>query len=100
MLQGTEVVVVLGATRIGFFSSFHKYVTLPGGDVTFKAEHKYSDTLQFFTPKIPQDAIKLNSTVTKIQQEGAKIKLQVQDSSEVNADYVLYTPSVGVLKAE
>ena len=74
------------------------YEELPGIDVTYKSNHKYSDLLEHFTSKIPAEAIRLETRVQKVINQGNKIQLQLGDDELVEADYVLFTPSAGVLK--
>ena len=74
------------------------YEELPGIDVTFKSNHKYSDLLEHFTSKIPPEAIRLETRVQKVINKGDKINLLLGDDELLEADYVIFTPSLGVLK--
>ena len=75
------------------------YEELPGTQgVTYKSSHKYADLLSHFTSKIPPEAIRLETAVQKVINQGNKIHLQLGDDELLEADYVIFTPSVGVLK--
>jgi monoamine oxidase len=74
------------------------YENLPGIDVTFKADHKYTDILKHFTDDIPRENIRLGAKVKKIKMVGAGISLDLEGDERLAADYVIFTPSVGVLK--
>ena len=74
------------------------YKELPGIDVTFKSNHKFSDLLEHFTSQIPPEAIKLECRVQKIMHKGNKISLELADDTHLEADYIIFTPSAGVLK--
>ena len=80
------------------YGSSEMYEELPGRDVTFKGNHKYTDLLEHFTSKIPQKAMRLGVEVEKGTQKGTKISLQSGDDIILEADYVIFTPSAGVLK--
>ena len=74
------------------------YEELPGIDVTFKSGHKYADMLDHFTSKIPSEAIRLETGVQKVIHLGNKVHLRLGDDELLEADYVIFTPSAGVLK--
>ena len=74
------------------------YEELPGIDVTFKSSHKYADMLGHFTSKIPSEAIRLETRVQKVIHQGNKVHLRLGDDELLEADYVIFTPSAGVLK--
>ena len=81
------------------YGSSEMWEELPGRqDVTFKGNHKYTDLLEHFTSKIPQEAIRLGVGVEKVTHKGQKIHLQLGDDTILEADYVIFTPSAGVLK--
>ncbi len=69
-----------------------------GLDVSFKPGHKYRDLLAHFTDKIPEGVIQLNKKVKKVTQDGDVVRLTLEDGKELEADYVIHTPSLGVLK--
>ena len=82
----------------GMYSN-NMYEELPGRqDVIFKGTHKYADLLEHFTSQIPQKDIRLGVGVEKVIQKGTKINLQLGDDTILEADYVIFTPSAGVLK--
>ena len=74
------------------------YKELPGIDVTIKSNHKFADLLEHFTSKIPPEAIKLETRVQKVIHRGNKVHLQLGVDELLEADYVVFTPSAGVLK--
>lgn len=78
------------------------YEETPGNDmVTFKSENKYMDLLSMtFLNDIPNEKIKLNSKVTKIENTPNGIEIQFNDDEVMNADYVIFTASLGVLKSD
>ena len=64
----------------------------------FKKDSKYSDLLDYFTSKIPPASIELGKQVKKLEHLGDKIRIHLNGNSKMEADYVIFTPSVGVLK--
>lgn len=74
------------------------YEELDGIDVTFKSNYKYADLLQHFISKIPTEAIRLDTKVQKVTQKGNKINLQLGEDELLETDFVIFTPSAGVLK--
>ena len=74
------------------------YKDLPGIYVTLKSNHKYSDLLEYFTSKIPQESIRLGNRVQKVTHMSNKVKVQLGDGTHLEADYVVFTTSAGVLK--
>ncbi|KAK9887446.1 hypothetical protein WA026_022592 [Henosepilachna vigintioctopunctata] len=44
--------------------------------------------------------ISFNETVTKINLDHDKVKIRTEDGAEITSDYVVFTPSLGVLKHE
>ena len=64
----------------------------------FKADTKYTDLLDHFTDQIPPAAIRLGRQVVGLENREEKIRIELKDHSFVEADYVIFTPSVGVLK--
>ena len=74
------------------------YEELPGIDVTFKSNHKYADLLEHFVSKIPPETIRLETRVQKVINQGHKINLHLGDGELLEVDYVIFTPSAGVLK--
>lgn len=56
---------------------------------------KYPDP----TKALPfEEKLRLNQEVTNINWNGEKVRLEASDGSRYNADHVIFTPSVGVLK--
>ena len=64
----------------------------------FKKDSKYSDLLDYFTSKIPPASLELGKQVKKLEHLGDKIRIHLNGNSMMEADYVIFTPSVGVLK--
>ncbi len=82
-----------------FYSSNTLYKVCPGGDVTYKAENKYTDMLGYFTEQIPDDAIRLGSEVVGIEGNAEQVSLTLASEETIEADYAIFTPSAGVLKS-
>ena len=80
------------------YGSNEMYKDLPGIYVTLKSNHKYSDLLEYFTSKIPQESIRLGNRVQKVTHMSNKVKVQLGDGTHLEADYVVFTTSAGVLK--
>ncbi len=78
-----------------------RYKKCPGKSrIAYKSEHKHIDLLSILARDIPANSIRFNSEVTKIVRDGENpIRVQVLDEPELEADFVLVTCSLGVLKA-
>ena len=64
----------------------------------FKADTKYTDLLNHFTSQIPPAAIRLGKQVVRLENLADKIRIHIKGDPAMEADYVIFTPSVGVLK--
>ena len=65
----------------------------------FRAASKYTDLLDYFLSQIPPAAVKLNMQVKKLEHLEDKVGIHLEGGrSRLEVDYVLFTPSLGVLK--
>ena len=64
----------------------------------FKTDTKYTDLLRHFTSQIPPVAICLGKQVTRLENLAEKIRIHIRENNTMEADYVIFTPSLGVLK--
>ena len=72
-----------------------------GSDYTrFKAEHCYNDLINIIKKDIPSDKIHLHSPVSSVNYTSDTIKVELEDGSILEADKVVFTGSLGVLKDE
>lgn len=76
---------------------------IPGGpegsDYTrFKADHCYNDLMNIIQKDIPSDQIHLHSPVSMVNYTEEAIKVELEDGSILEADKVIFTGSLGVLK--
>ena len=60
-------------------------------DVTYKSNRKYADLLKYFTDRIPDGTIRLETRVEKVIDKGNKINLQLGEGKTLEADCHLYT---------
>ena len=78
-----------------------KYVELEGNPlVPYKPDKKYEDLIQIFKNDIPYSNIKLEAPVIKIDysDDTVDIKIMTQNGTKYEADVVIFTASLGVLK--
>ena len=64
----------------------------------FKEASKYTDLLDHFISQIPPAAVRLDMQVKKLEHLEDKVGIHLEGSSRLDVDYVLFTPSLGVLK--
>ncbi len=78
-----------------------RYKKCPGRSrIAYKSEHKHIDLLSILARDIPANTIRFNTEVTKIVRDGENpIRVQVSEGQELEADFVVITCSLGVLKA-
>ena len=67
--------------------------------MTFKTDSKYYELLdREFIQSIPESSIRLNSKVSKVKKIGDVFQVQVDGGETLDADFVIMTVSLGVLK--
>ncbi len=89
--------------QLSFRGSLVLYEELPGNDmVTFKGNHGFMDVLKHLAKDLPKDCIKFNSEVTKMTwgEHSVKITVNGEEEEAIEADYCIFTGSLGYLKAK
>ena len=78
------------------------YVECDGDQlITYKLDKKYEDLLQIFKNDIPYSNIHYDKFVTKIDYNGSKdIKISTDKNEKYEADIVIFTGSLGMLKTQ
>ena len=85
---------------LSFDGTVNQYEECPGNEfVRFKPGHKYEDLVQIFKNDIPYNNIKVNHKVTKISYEN-EMEIFCENGEKFEADIVIFTASLGVLKAQ
>lgn len=86
--------------ELSLHGSYRLYEELPGSQlVSIKSSKKFEDILDIFATAIPPECIKLNSRVISIASEDV-VRIQTENGANYEADVVIVTLPLGVLKAE
>ncbi len=88
--------------NVSYTGAYTLYEDLPGDDnVIFKNGHSFMDLIDKMASEVPEGAIKTSKRVTKIDwSKGEEVTLEVNNGKddEIEADYVIFTGSMGFLK--